>query len=270
MAFAANSVICRLALKSDSIDASSFTSIRLISGVVMFLILIGFKSESQLPLKKLNTKNLFSAAMLFLYAITFSFAYISLEAGTGALILFGSVQLTMITMSIISGHRLSILEFLGLIFSFSGLIYLVYPTLSTPSFSGFVLMLISGIAWGNYTLSGKKSNQPFIDTALNFVYTIPFVIVLLLLTVSQQDISSLGIVYAILSGALASALGYTIWFKALRGLSTTEASVVQLSVPIIAAFGGLLFVYEPISQRLIFASFLVLGGIFLVTTAKNK
>jgi len=269
MAFAANSVICRLALKSDSIDASSFTSIRLISGVVMFLILIGFKSKPQLPLKKFNTKNMFSASMLFLYAITFSFAYISLEAGTGALILFGSVQLTMITMSIISGHRLNILEFLGLILSFSGLTYLVYPSLSSPSFSGFVLMLISGIAWGNYTLSGKKSNQPFNDTALNFVYTIPFLIVLLLLTVSQQDISSQGIIYAILSGALASALGYTIWFKALRGLSNTEASVVQLSVPIIAAFGGLLFVSEPISQRLIFASILVLGGIFLVTTVKK-
>ncbi|MFK8011849.1 MAG: DMT family transporter [Marinicellaceae bacterium] len=269
MAFAANSIICRLALKSESIDASSFTAIRLISGVVMFLILMMFNSKPKNQSDKSQLKNIFPAGMLFLYAITFSLAYVSLETGTGALVLFGSVQITMIATSLFSGYRLSVIELFGLLLSFIGLIYLVYPTLSTPSFSGFILMMVAGMAWGIYTLSGRNSRNPLIDTAINFKLTIPLVLILVIVSWPYQSMSTIGIMYAISSGALASALGYTIWFKALKGLSTTEAAVVQLSVPIIAALGGLVFVSEPFNQRVIVASSLVLGGILIVIQAKK-
>ncbi|WP_023604294.1 DMT family transporter [Aliivibrio logei] len=270
IAFAANSVFCRIALKDDAIDASSFTAIRLLSGVAMFLILLSFSSHSLKQPSSNQRKTWISAFMLFLYAITFSFAYISLETGTGALVLFGAVQITMVTMSVISGHRLRLFELLGMIVSFSGLVYLVYPTITTPSFSGFILMVVSGVAWGGYTLIGKNSIDPLKDTALNFKYTIPLILVLLLIAFPMLSISFKGAVIAVISGAFASALGYTVWYIALKGLSTTEAAVVQLSVPIIASIGGVLFVSESISIRLVIACVLVLGGILTVILSKQS
>ena len=269
IAFAANSVLCRVALKDDTIDPSSFTSIRLLSGILMFVLLLAFsrKTKQATNKKQADKKPVYSwlsGAFLFTYAIAFSYAYVSLETGVGALVLFGAVQVSMIIASFVMGNKLSLWEWLGLSISFSGLVYLLYPTLATPSIFGFMLMTLSGIAWGMYTILGRNSQDPFKDTAANFKYTAPLVLVLFLATLSSQHISLYGAVLAVASGALASALGYTIWFMALKGLSETEAAVVQLSVPVIAAFGGVFFASEAISMRLIVACVLVLGGIVLV------
>ena len=261
IAFAANSVLCRLALGDNTIDASSFTAIRLLSGALVLIVILKVSNKE----KNLYSRgSWFSSIMLFLYAITFSFAYITLDTGTGALILFGSVQITMITLSIITGNRLHISEWLGISIAFSGFVYLVLPGVSTPSIVGFVLMTVAGIAWGIYTLKGRGSSNPLADTSYNFVRTIPIVLILLAITINSAHYSLNGIVLAILSGAIASGIGYTIWYIALGGLSTTLAAVVQLSVPVIAAFGGVMFVSEAITLRLTIAATLILGGILMV------
>lgn len=206
--------------------------------------------------------------MLFLYAVCFSFAYVSLDTGTGALVLFGSVQITMIIVSIVSGHRLHISEWVGMLVAFGGFVYLVLPGVSTPSFLSFVLMTVSGMAWGFYTLRGKSSAYPLGDTAYNFARTIPFVIILLLITSQTLQLSWEGIILAVISGAVASGLGYTVWYMALGGLSVTEAAVVQLSVPVIAAIGGIVFVSEAITVRLLFSAVMILGGILIVVLGR--
>ena len=267
LAFAANSVLCRMALKGEMIDVSSFTIIRLLSGVLMFTVLLSFTSNRTQKKPKQNERRWQSSILLFVYAITFSLAYVSLDTGTGALVLFGAVQLTMIVYNVLKGSKLHFFEWFGIAISFSGLVYLVYPTLTTPTASGFVLMLVSGIAWGGYTLFGKQSTTPLIDTASNFTYTIPLVLILCLFSISTLELSNKGIILAVMSGAFASALGYTIWYLALRGLSSTQAAVVQLSVPVIAAIGGVIFVSDPISERLVLACILVLGGIFIVVAS---
>jgi drug/metabolite transporter (DMT)-like permease len=207
--------------------------------------------------------------MLFIYAICFSFAYLTLDTGTGALILFGSVQICMLTISKLSGERFSYLELIGLAMAVIGFIYLVLPTLSTPSLPGFVLMAMSGIAWGFYTLAGKKSLQPSLDTTMNFIRTIPMAMITLLF-IDFSSITNKGLVVAILSGVVTSGIGYIIWYKALSLLSNMQAAVTQLLVPVIAAFGGLVFISEPISMRLVVASTLVLSGVLLVVIAKHK
>lgn len=265
IAFAANSVLCRLALGENTIDASSFTVIRLISGALVLLaILIISNNKTSLPSKG----SWFSSSMLFLYAITFSFAYITLDTGTGALILFGSVQITMIMLSVISGNRLHITEWLGVSVAFAGFVYLVLPGVSAPSITGFVLMAVAGVAWGIYTLKGKSSINPLSDTTYNFIRATPIVMVLLIVTMHNAQYSSDGILLAILSGSVASGIGYTIWYIALGGLTATQAAVVQLSVPVIAAFGGVIFVAEVITLRLTLSALLILGGILLVVLGR--
>ena len=210
--------------------------------------------------------------MLFLYAVCFSFAYISLETGTGALVLFGTVQLTIFAGSLLAGHRPMIIEWLGTFISFSGLVYLVLPDTSSPSLTGFLLMAMAGMAWGVYTLNGRGSADPIRDTTGNFVYSIPFAAMLFaaaLLVSVDFKLSVFGMALAVLSGAIASGVGYTIWYIALREISTIESAVVQLSVPVIAAFGGVAFVAEPITQRLLIASILTLGGILLVILGRQ-
>lgn len=270
VAFAANSVLCRLALKSGEIDPASFTSVRLISGVVMFTLLQSMLTPR--TAQKESTRRTYSSAlMLFIYAVAFSYAYITLDTGIGALILFGAVHLTMIIASWLNGQRLGYLESIGIALSFGGLIYLVYPTLSTPNLFGAVLMAISGSAWGFYTLAGKRASNPFLTTAMNFKLTLPLVVILALITFPSLSVTLFGALLAILSGALASALGYTIWYQALSSLKTSEAAVMQLSVPVLAAVGGVLFVSEPITSQFIVASALVLGGIAIVVKASaNK
>ena len=265
IAFAANSVLCRMALGSGAIDASSFTIIRLLSGVVVLLIVISTTGKTA----DISTKGSWAASfMLFLYAVTFSYAYITLDTGTGALILFGSVQITMILLSLISGTRLHITEWAGVIIAFAGFIYLILPGVSMPSVSGFLLMTVAGIAWGIYTLKGRGSKGPLMDTAYNFIRTIPFVVILAITTFDNISYSYEGIVLALISGGVTSGIGYTIWYIALGGLSSTQAAVLQLSVPVIAALGGVIFVSEAITFRLTISAAMVLGGILIVVLGK--
>jgi drug/metabolite transporter (DMT)-like permease len=261
IAFAANSVLCRLALDNRSIDASSFTVIRMLSGVIVLFIIFKLKATKN----EVLSKGSWSASIaLFIYAISFSYAYLSLDTGTGALILFGSVQITMIFVSMISGARLHITEWGGAVIAFTGFIYLVFPSISTPSLYGFVLMTISGVSWGFYTLTGRSTKNPLMDTTYNFIRTIPFVALLAIITTDYANYTHEGIVLALLSGGITSGIGYTIWYIALRGLTSTQAAVIQLSVPVIAAMGGVLFVSEALTFRLIISTGIVLGGILIV------
>ena len=266
IAFAANSVLCRKALGENRIDASGFTIIRLLSGIIMLMILLGL---SKTKIRKETKGSWYSAGMLFLYAVTFSYAYITLDTGTGALIAFGSVQITIILYSMFSGHKLHWMEGLGTMIAFSGFVYLILPGVNSPSLKGFILMTIAGIAWGIYTLNGLGSKNPLKDTAYNFTRTLPFIILLFLFTMKNISYSLEGILLAVISGAVTSGIGYTIWYIALRGLTNVQSGVVQLLVPALAAFGGVIFVSEVISLRLIFASMLILGGILIVTLGKN-
>jgi drug/metabolite transporter (DMT)-like permease len=266
IAFAANSVLCRLALESGQIDAASFTSIRLVSGVISLFILMLAVPNKGAPVSK-GTWG--SGFMLFVYAVTFSYAYLILDTATGALILFGAVQITIILASLVKGNRLHFSEWLGTFIAFAGFVYLVLPGLTTPSVSGFILMAVSGIAWGIYTLFGKYSINPIQDTAYNFLKAIPFVAILLALSLPSIELAAKGVFLAVASGALASGVGYTIWYMVLRHISATVAAVVQLLVPVLASFGGVLFVSEEITNRLLLSGVFILGGIFIVIISRQ-
>ncbi|MDH5426140.1 MAG: DMT family transporter [Gammaproteobacteria bacterium] len=266
IAFALNSVLCRMALGSAAIDAASFTVIRLLSGSIMLLIIISFGRHNR---ECSATGSWTASLMLFIYALTFSFAYLSLDTGTGALILFGSVQITMILVAVISGVRLHYTEWSGVIIAFSGFVYLILPAVSTPSFSGLFLMTAAGIAWAIYTLKGRGSVNPLMDTAFNFFRTTPLILLLTVITLSNAEYSAQGIILAVLSGAITSAIGYTLWYFALASLSSTQAAVLQLSVPVIAAAGGVIFISEAITLRFTVSTTLVLGGILLVVVGKE-
>jgi len=265
IAFAANSVLCRLALGNEAIDAPSFTGIRLLSGAITLFIILTIKGSNKGTLSKGSWT---AGLMLFLYAITFSYAYLSVDTGTGALILFGSVQITMIMLSLVSGTRLHLIEWSGVIIAFTGFIYLILPDITTPSVNGFVLMTVSGMSWGIYTLKGRGSKNPLMDTSYNFLRTIPFVALLAIFTTQNMSYSFEGIILALISGAITSGVGYTIWYIALGGLSSTQAAVLQLSVPVIAAIGGVVFVSEEITIRLIISATIVLSGILMVVLGK--
>jgi len=273
LAFAGNSVLCRLALDSGQIDAGSFTVIRLVSGALALWLLLALRQvwSRRIPEPEASTSrergHWCSAALLFAYAAAFSYAYISLDTGTGALILFASVQFTMIGYGLWRGKRLNSLEWLGLGLALIGFVYLVYPNLTSPSLAGFVLMALAGMAWGGYSLMGRGAPDPTGKTARNFIYTAPFVAVLALASLNGTEITPRGAALAIASGALASGLGYAIWYAALQNLGSTLASVSQLLVPVIAAIGGVLWVGEPLGLRLLVSGFLVLGGILLVTVS---
>lgn len=268
IAFAGNSILCRLALSEDSIDAASFTSIRLISGFAALAIIVGFPRKRESKPEK--TRSWLPALLLFSYAVTFSFGYLSLDTGTGALILFGAVQSTMIIASLVSGNRLRFVEWIGMLCAFSGFTYLVAPTVNTPSFSGFIMMTLSGIAWGLYTLIGRGSSAPVLENHYNFLKTLPFIGIMLVFTFRDVNLSHEGILLAIISGGLASGLGYAFWYAALKGLSITHAAVLQLFVPIIAALGGVFFSGETISLRLFLSTLLVIGGILIVILSARR
>lgn len=266
VAFAANSVLCRMALGDGSIDAAGFTVIRLLSGVIVLLAIATIRNHNT----SLSVKGSWvSACMLFLYAVTFSFAYISLDTGTGALILFGAVQITMILASILSGYRLHAAEWVGVILAFAGFVYLILPGVTAPSTSGFVLMSAAGIAWGIYTVRGHASRYPLLDTAWNFARTIPLLILLLVFTIKSFHISTEGALLAVLSGGIASGVGYAIWYNALGGLTTTQAAAVQLAVPVIAALAGVVMLSEAVTLRLAISAAMILGGILMVVLGKR-
>ena len=273
IAFAANSIINRLALGEGHIDAASFTAVRLLSGAITLTLLntaIQRSTNNKTPFTKKATGSWKAGTALFIYALTFSYSYLHLDTGVGALILFGTVQITMILASFIAGKKLRLLEWIGISTAFLGFIYLIFPQLSTPSFTGLVLMTIAGISWAGYTLMGRESTHPLQDTAYNFLRALPLVVVLLAVTFQTAHIRSQGIWLAILSGSLASGLGYAIWYHALKSLTATRAAVVQLLVPIFAAAGGFIFIQEAITSRLLLSSLFILGGILLVVMGKEK
>ncbi len=268
LAFAANSLLCRLALRSAVIDPASFTGIRLVSGAVM-LVVVGALRTGMAGSTGRNG-GWYGAIMLFLYAAGFSLAYVSLSAGTGALILFGAVQVTMLIAAIRSGERLAAAQWTGMAVSVAGLIYLVLPGLAAPSLAGAALMATAGIAWGLYSVNGRGAADPLGQTRRNFVLTIPMALLFLLLWLPKLSATREGILLAVISGAITSGLGYVIWYRALLGLSGVSASLVQLSTPVLAGLGGILLLSEPLSSRLVVASVLVLGGIALAVGTRRK
>jgi drug/metabolite transporter (DMT)-like permease len=290
LAFAGNSVLCRLALQDGQIDAASFTIIRLLSGtaVLWFLLLVNrrqgvmrsnvssnadvFSYRSMLHMPQLWLAPL----VLFLYAALFSFAYLLLDTGVGALLLFGAVQITMIGMAVYKGKRLHWQEWSGAILAFSGLVYLILPSLgehTTESISllGAGMMAIAGVAWGLYSIQGRGSDKPLEDTAKNFLKTLPLVMLLLIAVLfTRAHISLNGLWLALASGVITSGLGYAIWYSALKGLSSVQAAVVQLFVPVLAALGGLIFASEAITLHIMIAGVMVIVGVLWVTFSGQK
>jgi drug/metabolite transporter (DMT)-like permease len=257
LAFAGNSILCRLALSRAAIDPATFSSVRLAAGALTLALLVRWTRRP--PSQPLGSWA--SAAVLFLYAVPFSFAYVSLGVGVGALLLFGAVQLTMILAAVWQGDRPGGIQWLGLALASGGLIYLVLPGLTAPPPAGAALMLLAGIAWGIYSLRGGNATDPLGETAGNFARAVPLTLVVSLLAYAQLHVQRSGLLLALASGAIASGLGYVLWYQALRGLSAVTASVVQLSVPILAAVGGVILLDERVTSRLLLAALLVLGGI---------
>jgi len=264
VAFAGNSLLCRFALKHTNIDAGSFTSIRIIAGAIVLCLIAQTRGE------KKGQGNWPSALALFSYAAGFSYAYISLPAATGALLLFGAVQATMIGRGLWNGERFTKSQLIGLGLAVTGLITLLLPGLSAPPLLGSALMITAGIAWGVYSLRGKGAGDPTRVTAGNFIRAVPITIALSLIMLKESSLDLEGVYYAIASGALASGLGYAIWYSALPSLKATKAAVVQLSVPVITALGGVFLVNEPITSRVALASMFILGGIALVVVENGK
>lgn len=261
LAFAANSLLCRLALGPKLIDATSFTSARVISGAVTLGVIMLLRRPSALIRRSADWRSVVS---LFTYMVFFSFAYLSLGAGTGALVLFGAVQLTMFTFALRGGEHFTLLSWAGLTMAIAGLIYLVSPGVTAPDPLGAILMAIAGMAWGIYSLIGRTTEDPLAATARNFIYSVPLAVIVSVLFVGSFNVSSQGLVLAIVSGAFASGCGYVIWYAALPGLTATRAATVQLSVPVIAAFGGVALISEEITARLLVASAATLGGVAVV------
>jgi drug/metabolite transporter (DMT)-like permease len=259
LAFAGNSLLCRAALDITRIDAASFTTIRLMSGALVLWIIARLRGPT-----REGIGNWISAFALFAYAAGFSFAYVNLTAATGALLLFGAVQMTMIGYGLWRGERLASLQWVGLMLALAGLIALLLPGLAAPPLQAAALMLCAGIAWGAYSLRGKGAGDPTRVTAGNFLRTVPFSLVLSLLMSSRATVDVSGVGYAIASGALTSGLGYAIWYTALPALKSTQAATVQLSVPLIAALGAVLLLGEAMTLRLLLASMAIVGGIALV------
>ncbi len=266
VSFAANSLLCRLALARSSIDAASFSALRLTSGALaLLLILAAIRGAPPRP-----RGTWISAALLFLYAVPFSFAYVRLDAGTGALLLFGSVQTTMIAAALASGERPHPSQWIGLAAALLGLVYLVLPGLRAPSVSGAALMAAAGASWGIYSLRGRGTADPLPETAGNFLRAAPIGIAVCLLSAGRWHVTPWGAALAAASGALSSGVGYVLWYAALPGLSATRAATVQLPVPVLTAAGGVLFLAESVTLRLVVATILVLGGVGLALRGRER
>jgi len=266
IAFAANSILCRLALKSGEIGPMEFTSIRLISGSLVLLPIFLFKTQPQ----SLFRSGFKEALALFAYALFFSLAYVRIEAGAGALMLFAAVQITMIGISLFRGHPMSLGEWFGFGLTFSGLVYMLSPGLQAPPLVASLFMVLSGVAWGLYSVWGQAAGNPFFATARNFLWAAPLGLILLLLLPDAPSWNSPGMIWAILSGALTSGLGYMIWYIALQGISLTTAALLQLSVPLITALGGVILLQESIDIHFILSAILILGGIVLTLWIKKQ
>lgn len=264
LAFAGNSVLCRVALRDSQLDPASFTAIRLASGALVLCLLVLLRGKGQLQ------GNWRSALALFGYAAGFSFAYVDLDAGTGALILFGAVQASMIGYGWLQGERLRPLQILGLLLAIGGLLFLLLPGAHAPQPKAAAVMVLAGVAWAFYSLLGRGGTDPLAATAGNFLRSLPALLPLAALYYAHLSWDGVGALYAVLSGALASGIGYAIWYAALPHLKAMQAASVQLSVPIIAAIAGSLLLGEQLSLHLLTASVAVLGGIALILLIKAK
>ncbi|WP_061128051.1 DMT family transporter [Caballeronia catudaia] len=270
LAFAGNSLLCRLALKGTQIDAASFTLVRIAAAaLVLWVILLVRGAGRDEPHGARRGGSWASALALIVYAVTFSFAYVRLAAGTGALLLFGAVQATMIGYGIAIGERPAAMQWLGLLLALAGLVWLVLPGLAAPDPVSSALMIAAGVGWGVYSLRGRGQADPVAATAGNFMRALPFAIAVAAVAHAHARFDVAGFAYAAASGALTSGLGYVIWYAALKGLKPATAATVQLSVPVITAAGGVLLLGEALSARLVASSIAVLGGIALVVLSKR-
>lgn len=258
-AFAANSILCRLALRDGSIDPASFTAVRLLAGAVMLVAVAGWGERRA---SRVVRRAWSSGFMLFLYAAAFSFAYVSLTAGTGALLLFGSVQVTMLLLAYHGGERLVGRQWVGLVIAVAGLVYLLSPGVSAPPVLGAGLMLVSGTAWGFYSVRGRGAPDPLGQTRTNFVLAAPMALVPLLATWPGLHLTRAGVLLAVVSGAVTSGLGYVVWYRALRHVTGIGAALVQLATPVLTAVAGVFFLGEVLGLRLVVAGVMVLGGIW--------
>lgn len=284
IAFSANAVICRWALDHQLIDPMSFTSLRLGSAaLVLFLVMAWFAIRKSQTIKTDQSRSLNNqpvgkgswraAVILFIYTITFSYGYVSISTATGALLLAGVVQLTILGYAVRSGEKLHLAEWIGVALALIGLLYLVYPKLATPSWWGLLLMTISSFAWGLYTINGRKSLNPLADTAFNFYRTLPMVFVASIVIISLSEavfITPKGFLLAIISGGITTGLGYILWYSALPKISSSMASASQLLVPLFAAFAAVWLIDEPINLTFIIAAILMLGGLGLVVHGRNQ
>jgi drug/metabolite transporter (DMT)-like permease len=287
LAFASNSLLCRAALKEGHTDPATFTFLRLSFGSVALWLIVSFGTKMingriasslvetfrpALAAKRYSPfryGNWISAVSLFVYAAGFSFAYTSLSAGTGALLLFGAVQATMILWGLYEGEGLTMIQIVAFIIAVTGLLVLIFPGLSAPPLVGSLLMLGAGVAWGIYSLRGRGEQSPASVTTGNFIRAIPFATALIVIFARSAYFDLEGIIYAMVSGAVTSGIGYVIWYSALPGLKATSAATVQLSVPVLAATGGIVLLGEPITLRYVLASVAVLGGVALVVATPH-
>jgi drug/metabolite transporter (DMT)-like permease len=266
LAFAANSLLCRLALQHASIDPASFASLRLVSGAAILALVLRLRAGPALPARP----DWLAATMLFAYVAFFSFAYLSLSAGTGALILFGAVQSTMFGAGLRAGERFGTVAWAGFALAIGGLVWLMLPGIAAPAPAGAALMALAGMAWGVYSLRGRGSVDPLGATAGNFLRAAPIALVLNAVLSARAHAAPGGIALAVASGALTSGIGYTVWYAALRGMSAMRAATVQLSVPPIAALAGAGLLSEAITARLVIASAATLGGVALVLARRSR
>ena len=265
--FAGNSLLCRLALRGGGIDAASFTAVRLGAAAAVMSVLARLAGAARAPAGSWT-----SAAVLFGYAIAFSFAYVQIDAGLGALLLFGAVQITMVGWGILRGERPSAVEWLGLAVALAGLFVLSHPGTSASPVAGVGLMLLAGVAWGTFSLRGRGSPDPLQATAAIFARTLPFVAatVAIAFAINHPHLSLQGVVAGLVSGGVTSGIGYVLWYRALKRLTSLQAASVQLTVPVIAALGGVVFLGEHPTLRLVGAAVLILGGIALSIVAHTR
>jgi drug/metabolite transporter (DMT)-like permease len=265
IAFASNSLLTRLALGSNRIDAATFTAVRLVSGALMLALLVRAREGTLMPLRKGSP---IGAVALFAYALPFSFAYLRIGAAVGALVLFGVVQLTMIGYAIFRGERPSGFAWIGLVLALAGLMTLTFPAVIRPDWWGLALMALAGVAWGVYSLAGRASRDPVAANAQSFMWSSFPALILVIVLRNSISASGEGIALALMSGGVTSGLGYAVWYRALPRLSLTQAAVAQLSVPVIAAVGAVALLHETLSARLLISGAAVLGGVGIVLAAR--
>jgi drug/metabolite transporter (DMT)-like permease len=263
VAFASNSLLCRMALAGGAIDPAGFASLRLLSGAATLWLISALLRRRSRP-----RGSWMSASMLAIYAFAFSYAYVGLSTGTGALILMGAVQVTMIVSGIRAGERLIPMQWMGLLLALGGTVYLASPGITGPPVIGTLVMATAGIAWGIYSLRGRGSDDPITATTDNFIRAVPMALVITLVQFGKMKWSTYGLLLALLSGSLTSGIGYVMWYAALRGLTATRAAIVQLAVPVIAAAGGVLILSESITTRLVIASLAVVGGVGIAVAGR--